>query len=262
MATDVLLGLILSFTIAVAAFWKRSLSRSGAIAATALGTLVYTFGTHLLWSVMIAFFISASIVTRPTKKAERRGRTYIQVFANGGMALVCAVLYVTLQKDYFLMAALISIVGSASDTFGSEIGTRLKGKTYYITDWKRVPPGLSGGVSFQGTLASAFGSLALASFAVIYRAWFTPSGLTSFYISWWQDILLISGMGFLTSIIDSYLGALIQAKYLDTSSQQIVEEKENKKTKLYAGFSFINNDAVNLISNALIAAITIFFLAN
>lgn len=262
MLNDVLLGLLLSSSIALAAFWKKSLSRSGAFAAAALGTLVFTFGTHLLWSVMIAFFIAASLVTRPTKKAEKRGRRWIQVVANGGIALLCALLYWLFNREFYLIAGLVSIVGSASDTFGSEIGTQLKGKTYSITDGKIVPPGLSGGVSLEGTIASALGSLALAIFAVLYRVVLTPSGLTAFFMSWWQDVLLIAGMGFLTSILDSYLGALIQAKYLDEKTQKIVEEKEDKKTKLYSGFSFVNNDAVNLISNALIAAITIFFLAN
>ena len=255
------IGFIASFIIAFPAYLRHRLSNDGLLTALVVGTLIYGFGTYLTWSIMIGFFLLGSIFKNKVRKQEQRGRTSIQVIANSFVALVSVILFEITQQEAWFMIALIMFIGSASDTLGSEIGTRLKGKTFFITNGELVPVGLSGGISIQGTLASFLGSALLSFIAVSLRWVFPPLSLTqSYYSSPFLDFLLLGGMGFLTSILDSYLGALFQAKYMTAETSQLSDDQYDKKSQLYAGFSWMTNDLVNTISNALVAIITLFFL--
>ena len=56
------LGFLLALAIAAAARLLRSLSYSGAVAATVLGTIVYGFGGWQAALILIAFFVSSSLL--------------------------------------------------------------------------------------------------------------------------------------------------------------------------------------------------------
>ena len=99
---DFLVGLIFSFLIAFVAYKKASLSKSGFLAAIVLGTGIYYFGGLWFSIIMVAFFISSSILTKFKhynkegfeKINEKSGnRDYMQVLANGGVGLIFAILY-------------------------------------------------------------------------------------------------------------------------------------------------------------------------
>ena len=251
-------GFLGSLLVAFPAFLKKKLSSSGLIGALILGTLIYGFGTFLLWFVMIIFFLTSTLISKKRKRRqEHQGRTYIQVFANGGVALIFATLYYLYQLEAYLIIALISFAGSNADTWGSEIGARFKGKTFYITTFHAVPSGISGGVSIIGTIASVLGSLLIAIVTVAFMN--IPMLTPTLALPTWQVFLLILGMGFLTSILDSYFGALLQAKYQVNDESTILEEKE-KNTRLVAGLAWINNDAVNFLATFATAIIAGFFL--
>src|SRR5689334_21770876 len=92
--TRALVGLLVSETIALVARAARSLTTSGAIAATILGTLAVTVGWN--WAaLLILFFISSTVLSRlgRARKEERTSpilakgaeRDAIQVLANGGV---------------------------------------------------------------------------------------------------------------------------------------------------------------------------------
>ena len=65
-------------------------------------------------------------------------------------------------------------------------------------------------------------------------------------------------MSLLGSYIDSLLGATMQGKYKCIKCHKAVEKKVHcdKETKLVKGYSFINNDAVNLFNNIFVFFIT------
>jgi uncharacterized protein (TIGR00297 family) len=253
-----LYGFLGSWLVAFPAFLKKKLSSSGLIGALFLGTLIYGFGTFLLWLVMIIFFLSSTFISNKSKRRqELHGRTYIQVFANGGVALLFATLYYLYQLEAYLLLALISFSGSNADTWGSEIGTRYKGKTFYITTFQAVPSGISGGVSIIGTFASMLGSLLIATVTIAFLN--IPTLTPALTLPPWQIFLLILGMGFLNTILDSYFGALLQAKYRKHGDSTILEVKE-KNTRLVAGLAWINNDAVNFLATFATAIIAGFFL--
>lgn len=253
-----LYGFLGSLLVAFPAFLKKKLSLSGLLSALSLGTFIYGFGTFLLWLVMITFFLSSTLISNKSKRRqEHRGRTYIQVFANGGVALIFATLYYLYQLEAYLLLALISFAGSNADTWGSEIGTRFQGKTFYITTFQAVPPGISGGVSIIGTIASILGSLLIATVTISFIN--IPDLTPTLTLPTWQVFLLVLGMGFLNTILDSYFGALLQAKYRLNHDATIVEEKE-KNTRLVAGLAWINNDVVNFLATFATAIIAGFFL--
>jgi uncharacterized membrane protein len=64
---------------------------------------------------------------------------------------------------------------------------------------------------------------------------------------------------FVGVMIDSILGSLIQVKYKCPVCEEITEKPEHcgAPTQKYSGVSFVNNNAVNLISTAVSAALAI-----
>lgn len=264
MLIDIITGFGISLLVAGIAYHKKSLDLSGMIAAIIFGTMIYTFGQLLVWSSLIAFFVSSSLLTKlHTKKDEdkiniqQKGRNYRQVIANALVATIFVILYYYLMHDILLIASIVSIASSNSDTWASEIGILSKGKTYSILSFKPVLKGSSGGVSYQGLFASFLGSALIAIFfSVFYGIRFGFVRTTII-----DHLLIITLGGYLGSIIDSYLGIAVQAKYQGINSGTIYEVKQvpQESTKKISGLNFIDNDMVNLMSG-LLAAIFIFFL--
>jgi uncharacterized membrane protein len=187
----ILIGFLFSGLISMAALIKKSLSISGAFAATILGTAIFYFGGVYLSAIMIAFFASSSILTRFKKHRKiftydihekSGGRDYAQVLANGGAGFIAVIFFI----GYVLK-------------FGFNIQ------------------------------------------AIVFS-------------------MIVAILGFAGCIIDSLLGATIQAKYCCEICGKITEKKihHERSTKLVTGLKYINNDTVNFISILSVAIIVIF----
>jgi uncharacterized protein (TIGR00297 family) len=260
MFIDIIIGVTISFIIAGLAYFKKSLDLSGLFTATLLGTVIYKFGSIIVWGSMIAFFVSSSLVTKLSEKSEKKtakGRNYIQVLANGSVAAIFSILFYYMKMEIFLLAAVAAFATSNSDTWASEIGSLSKGKTFYILNFKIAPKGVSGAISRLGIVASLFGSLLIAGvFLGIYALEF---GIDL------NDMLMFGGVitvcGFLGNIIDSYLGGLIQAKYRGVETGTYTEKRwlPNEKVILASGIALITNDTVNLLSGLSASLITFLF---
>ena len=254
---DFLVGLILSFIIAFLAYKKASLSRSGCLAAIAIGTGKYFFGGLGFSIIMIMFFVSSSILTKFKKYNkkdfeklnEKSGnRDYVQVFANGGVGLIFAFLYYLNSNPIFLLSYAVSFAEATADTWASEIGVLSKKKTINILNLKPIKQGMSGGISILGTASAFLGALFISSIYFIVSVNTYKDIRQSFIYS-----IICLFVGFVGSIIDSILGASVQAQYYCESSNIITEKREykNKPNKLIKGLFFVNNDVVNLTSNLL-----------
>lgn len=264
---DFLVGLTFSFLIAFVAYKKASLNKSGCLAATVLGTGLYYFGGLWFSIIMISFFVSSSILTKfknnnkeSLDKLNEKGgnRDYMQVFANGGIGLIISVLYYFYQSPVFLLAYAVSFAEATADTWASEVGVLSKSKPINILNLKPLEKGMSGGISILGT---TFAFLGASFISFIY---FIASVIT------YRDIkqsliysILCLVIGFIGSIVDSILGASVQAQYYCEDLKTITEKKEykGKPNKLIKGIAFINNDMVNLNSN-LISTLIVFILVN
>ncbi|MCI1134426.1 DUF92 domain-containing protein [Enterococcus gallinarum] len=119
---------------------------------------------------------------------------------------------------------------------------------------KKLPAGLSGGVSLLGTIASFAGSGGIVLLLAICL-WLSGQPLSLTALIW---VLLL---GFSGSIIDSLLGATIQVRYQCTVCHQFTEQKSHHQqpTKKVHGYALITNEAVNFLSNLAIVGIACFF---
>lgn len=264
MGSDLLIGVVISLFVAGLAYWRKSLTASGLLAAVLFGTAIYCFGGILVWAALITFFVSSSVITKihdniEPRNQEKDGRNYVQVIANALVATIFSLVYFLVQKEIYLVAAVVSIATSNADTWASEIGSLSKGKTYAITNFKEVERGISGAISILGTVASFLGALLI---AVVFILLYGITGtLTPPNVIYFGTIIAIGG--FLGCFIDSYLGALIQAKYKGIHSGRMTELKwlPDEKVILTSGFALITNDAVNFLSSLSASILTVLLFA-
>lgn len=219
----------------VFAFHKKWLSMTGTTAAFLLGTMiVFSVGPIYLLPIAI-FFVSGSLSSKLLPKSkDASGRNAFQVFANGLIAVLTLMVYHRTKNDIFLIASFTSVAVCLADTLSSDIGVYFKQKTYDIMTLKPINAGLSGGISFSGTLAGILGSVI---FSLIL--W------TIFKISTYHATIIALG-GITGMFFDSIIGSVWQAKY--NYKNQIIEEK-NEEAILIKGRDWLNNDGVNFISN-------------
>lgn len=256
---DLLMGFLLSFIIAALAYKKSSLSKSGFLAALIVGTLLYFFGTVVAWGLLMVFFISSSLLTKIKENekssldyAESKGgrRDAVQVLANGFLPVFFAGIFYFSQNSVFLVLSAQAIAVSQADTWASELGSIMQGKTVLITTFKKVPRGVNGGVSLSGSLFALLGASIIGLSFVL----FTLRDTTPFIFSNIEIISILTLGGFLGCMLDSYLGATLQARYAHTAVARHIQKE------LVGGLRFMTNDVVNFTSSLLATLIVLILL--
>lgn len=243
----ILIGLALSIIAAYTAFLFKWISLDATKAVIILGTMVLGFGGWTLAASVIFFFGISSFLTRLNEyeqphfenKPTRKRRDGYQVWANGFWVAIFCILWFALGSISALIAAFAAVATATADTWATEIGTLKPGKTWSIITFKRVKPGLDGGISVKGTLAALAGSTIIALFIFISGIYFP---LRFFWV-----ILLT---GFLGSMIDSIVGALFLEKKVELSAPDDFSSSSESFTN-----SFVNWAATG-ISGLLACLIT------
>ena len=248
-----LTGLILSAIIGFAAYYKKSLSLGGFITAIITGALVYMFGGIYFYVLLMGFFISSSLLTKLNESKKKDieklhtksgSRDASQVLTNILPAVIYGAIYYFTGNEIFLVAYASFFAASNADTWASEIGV-LSGKLpVSIITLKELPRGISGGVSRLGIIASLLGAVFLSIFFFAgYVLTFGYSLLAIIYTA----IIIVTG--FAGSIIDSLLGATLQAKY-KTRNEQLTEKRYHVdgENRLVKGVHFVTNNTVNILS--------------
>lgn len=262
------IGFILSFIIAYVAHTRNSLSTSGCLGAILLGTFTYAAAGFFGFSMMILFFLSSSLISsfkktkkeRVAKQFDKTGqRDLLQVFANGGVGLIHAFLFLFTSNPIFLICLATSYAAANADTWATELGILNKKDPYSLRGFKRVDKGTSGAVSLLGTAASLAGSMIIGLFATIGFVLLNNVELT---LSYFTLFLLVSLGGFIGALVDSVLGATVQGIYYSDDRQKETERKEHngKPNRLIRGYAIINNDVVNFTSIAIASVILIGFM--
>lgn len=247
-----LIGFILAVIIAYLAYRARSLDQSGAAAATAVGTVVFGFG-GLQWAVLLMiFFVTSSALSRAFRKRKRsldekfskgHERDAGQVFGNGGLATAFMLVHAIFPEStvgWVGFAAALAAVNA--DTWATELGVLNPTPPRLITDLKkRVEKGTSGGVSLFGTLASLTGAAVIA----------LPAALMTDH---WSLFLPITLAGLSGSLVDSILGATVQAMYFCPTDQKETEKHPlhtcGTQTVHVRGWKWLDNDWVNFACSA------------
>lgn len=229
------------------------LSRGGLIAAAIVGILVWLFAGWQGVIVLLAFFVPSTAISRigRTRKqalvdiGKHGPRDAMQVLANGGVATAAAVL-----SHWFgpvMLAAFAGAFAAASaDTWATEIGTLANGTPRSILTFKPLAPGISGGITWQGSLAQIGGAALVACVAMLVLvALFWP--------------VLIAGVA--GSIFDSVLGATLQTLRYCKQCQRDCETNPHvcgTPTTVRRGLRWFDNDAVNFaatLCGALVAGL-------
>ncbi|CAM9121070.1 unnamed protein product, partial [Sphacelaria rigidula] len=147
----------------------------------------------------------------------------------------------------------------AGDTWSSELGVLAKHPPRLITrPWRRVPPGTNGGVSLEGLLASAGAGLVMGVGFVLFGWAFRlppPPGASVMSSPASQVGLILVGTlsGLLGSVLDSFMGAVLQASYFDRNRKLIVEKPTavvvaKEELELICGCDILSNEQVNVVS--------------
>jgi uncharacterized protein (TIGR00297 family) len=196
-------------------------------------------------------------------------RTSAQVLANSGTACILILVHVWLLNSTPFTSSILpaspgphfpalqrilpfGIVAQyaavAADTFGSELGILSKGQPFLITvPWKRVPKGTNGGVTVDGLLWGVLGSFLLTAVAGL-SLWALPPH----FVLDLPTVALLTGSGLFGSVIDSLLGAVVQATITDKKTGKVVEAPGGQRVKIIQGGSraqmgldLLTNNGVN-----------------
>jgi uncharacterized protein (TIGR00297 family) len=244
---QIILGFILSGIVVILAFWRGSLSRSGAVAAVIVGSLIFGLGGWQ-WGVLLAlFFVSSSLLSHYKEKEKQavaekfdkgHRRDMGQVFANGGAGAIIALLSFVFPAMFWLPLFVGSMATATADTWATELGTLSKRPPRYITTGKVVAVGTSGGITLFGTAVSFAGGLLI--------------GLVAALLTGAWGLLLVGGIGGLAgSLFDSLLGATGQQIYICDVCQKETEKKVHcgQPTRPCRGWPWLNNDLVNFLAS-------------
>jgi uncharacterized protein (TIGR00297 family) len=205
-AEEISLAAFLVILMAVCLKFNK-LTWSGALAAGLVGLSVY-LGDH--WRgllLLLVFFISSVLATAHKREfklrfhaqaAQPKGRNAGQVFANGGVAALCALLSVLDPKHlpFYLIMMASSLASALADTLSSELGIVYGRRFYNILTFKQDTNGLDGVVSVEGTLLGACG-------AFLVGLSFAGLSITA---------LIIAFAGILGNLLDSIIGASLERK--------------------------------------------------
>lgn len=230
---------IILFSLAAYLAWRFGLlNASGAVTAVLMGIGLTSFGHFSILPILV-FFLSGSLLGKlpgavASDPKEGRPRDSDQVFSNGGVALVLAYVNCVVDHPVLPLLYLVSVSISSGDTWSSELGQRLSRTAMDLRTMRILPAGLSGCISIPGLLAGMAGSLIIALFAGSLEK---------------ATIVFIAGI--CGGLVDSLLGAFLQARYKDGSA-----EISDVGRQQISGLRWMNNDLVNISANALVTIAT------
>ena len=170
------------------------LTAAGAAAALAVGTATVIGVGWRGVLLLLAFLVSGSLWTKGGGR-----RTAAQVFANGGVAALAALLG---SWPGFAGA----IAAATSDTWATEIGAHSRAAPRLITTWASVTKGTNGGITLLGTAGGVLGAVVIG--ALFWLLGPRSGGPGSAHPG--LGAVVVAGAGVFGMLIDSILGATVQ----------------------------------------------------
>lgn len=273
------LGLIISAGIGLLAYRRQSLTRNGVLGAIITGTLIFGFGGWIAGLLLIAFFVSSSLLShfkennarkqRAAEMFDKGGRRDLgQALANGGAAAGLAVLSWMARENPTTVSALYAAMIGAlatvnADTWATELGVLSQSPPRLITQpHKRVAPGTSGGITPMGTstamLGAAFIGLCYVVFTVLHRVVAGSTDAPDASPGFLAIIIAATIAGLSGSLFDSMLGATVQAMYYSEKRGKETEkrfERDGTPNRPIRGWPWLNNDWVNFLASLFGAAV-------
>jgi len=198
---------------------------------------VFGVGGWLWAGALLTFFGTSTLLSLWRRQAkeelayEKGGcRDAGQVIANGGAAAICVLLPLIFPKVTAAFAHLLflsALAAANADTWATEVGSAVGGRPYDLRTARPAPPGTSGAVSLPGTLAALAGA-----------------GLLGLFAGSVSSCIIVTAAGFAGMLLDSLLGATVQAQWGDPQRPGHLTERPQGGLPKH-GWRPINNDLVN-----------------
>ncbi|BFZ64588.1 hypothetical protein YB2330_005735 [Saitoella coloradoensis] len=286
------IGPAIVLTLACRAYLKGSLSTSGSIAAAIVGIVTVSHPYSANAWLLTIFYLTGTALTRYKQSVKettvladvshtslsekgKKGpaRTWVQVLANSITAVTLGLIHhiyvydpslcfgastASLWNDVLLVGILAHYACATADTYSSELGILSTTRPVSILNLQSVPPGFNGGVSALGLFGALMGGLIMGVLAMLTFPVCASTNRTELVI-----IGILSGLG--GSLLDSLLGATLQATALDKESMKVIEAHGGKHAKMdvktatsigAAWGNYLNNNQVNLASSVLTSLTT------
>jgi uncharacterized membrane protein len=218
---NIILAIVILSLIALLAYKKRIVTKSGLIAAFIVGLIVWLLTSWAWFFIMLSFFLITALFTHFKYQKKRAlgaaqdksgARAWSNVVANGLLPMSFVIVGFILivlgggqdaygRTDvglgpYFIPFPVIAVTFAAflgalathtADTLATEIGLLNPSPPRLITKpWKSVPAGTSGGVSLMGFLATLLGCVIIGASAAVLAA---PFWLSIFGIAIMPEIV-------------------------------------------------------------------------
>lgn len=254
-----LLALLLAALVAGLAWRTRALTIAGTGAAVLVGTLVLAGTGWPGGAALLAFFVGSTLVSRlgdartpAAIDAKGNRRDAAQVLANGGMAALGGLLALVVDPVAGFWVTVSALAAAGADTWATSLGTLSRTAPLHLTRLERVPTGTSGAVSWAGTLGGLVGSgVVAAAGAAGWMGW--PAHPTAIAPAAWAAVTVVGVAGML---LDSLLGATVQARYRCPACDQASERPRHRcgtPTIPMGGWRWLDNDMVNALTTVLAA---------
>ena len=240
--------------------WSRnSLTPVGLLTATLTATIHALHPWSTPFALLGVFFLVGTAATKVKHDVKARltlnasgssegegPRTHIQVLANSACATALILLdtyrlsrheneaeCLARGGDVLIVGIVANYAAVTADTLSSELGILSQSEPRLITTGRSVPRGTNGGVTLAGLLAGALGGFVIAVTSVVLLPFCAASrrGLIGGWsvgdkVMW---VLAITVWGLLGSVLDSLLGAILQASVVDKRTGKVVEGEGGSK---------------------------------
>jgi len=229
-----------------AAVWRAGwLTTAGALAAAALGSACALAGLDWV-ALLLTFFITSVLLGRLGRAEKQRrsasviakagARDAAQVLANGALFGTAALAVARGTASWPLATVgLGALAAATADTWGTEIGMLSRSAPRSVLTGAPLEPGMSGGVSILGLVATAGGAAFI--------------GLLAAALRWPVSVAAAAATGGVVgALADSVLGATLQQRRRSPHTGRMTErltDADGTPTLKAGGLDWLNNDGVN-----------------
>lgn len=247
LGNDFAFALLYAEILFITVFAFKLINYPGSLLSGFIVGFFYYFGGYRCLAFLVGCYL-LNVITHVIRKIKKvhddvvkkdSTKDFIQIVSNGIAGLAGIVIFAFTKDIRHQIIGIICICACFIDSVSSDIGTMSKKDPFDIFKMKTVKRGVSGGMSWLGTISAFAVSAGLAC------------AITFAFELKYIYILYITLTVFAGTMVDSTLGSLLQVKYKCQVCEKITEKEEhcNQKCVQIEGYKFFNNDVVNLISS-------------
>jgi len=262
------LGLALGMVLGWLGHRRGLLSRSGAVAVTAVAGITFGAGGWVWGTLCLIVLVSlglssayASACKEPVRQSLglRQERDGSRIVAAMGWATAMALLNLLDPRHADLFAAFAGALATTSaDVWASELGMLGSQAPRLITSRRRVAAGTPGAISALGIVAALAGAWLvgfLGLLLIVIRARIADLAWDRTLL--WLPMVATAG-GMAGSLLDSFLGATAQGIYYCERCETKTEQRIHscgEPARQIRGWAWLTSDAIDLVSSIVGAAV-------